>query len=318
MIDDLPALSLPFQRDRSPWARRWVSLDVWRGIAVLAVISGGWGCNQLAERLPTERVWTLLAEHTHRVAWEGCTPWDFLWPTFPFIAGVALAFASDTRRDTQSYLFLGGRVLGKAAWLVLIGLFLAANQAGSTWFELTQPLLQLGLGYAGVFLLWRQALVTQGMVAISVLVCYGCFFHFYPVAVDFDYAQYSTPTTYEPLEGYRAHWNIHSNAAANFDRWFLNLLPRATPYTHSTSGEQTLNFVATAVTMLLGLMAGEWLLRDSTPQKRLGGLFLAGATGLGIGYALHASGICPVVPRLASPSWVLYSGGWLSTRWVSI
>ena len=38
-------------------------------------------------------------------------------------------------------------------------------------------------------------------------------------------------------------------------------------------------------------------------------LCVAGAAGLAVGWGLGALGICPVVKRIWTPSWVLFSGG---------
>ena len=38
-------------------------------------------------------------------------------------------------------------------------------------------------------------------------------------------------------------------------------------------------------------------------------LCVAGAAGLAAGWGLGELGICPVVKRIWTPSWVLYSGG---------
>jgi predicted acyltransferase len=39
-------------------------------------------------------------------------------------------------------------------------------------------------------------------------------------------------------------------------------------------------------------------------------LAIAGVIGLAAGAAIGALGICPVVKRIWTPSWVLFSGGW--------
>ena len=39
-------------------------------------------------------------------------------------------------------------------------------------------------------------------------------------------------------------------------------------------------------------------------------LFAAGAVGLVAGWGLGELGVCPVVKRIWTPSWVLFSGGW--------
>jgi predicted acyltransferase len=56
---------------------------------------------------------------------------------------------------------------------------------------------------------------------------------------------------------------------------------------------------------------GGWLRREDVPAPRkLGALAVAGLAGLGAGWLLDVSGIAPVVKRIWTPSWVLFSGGW--------
>ena len=292
-------------------AARLVSLDVFRGVVMFCLISGGLGLPELAKNLPENTFLQKLALHTEHAAWEGAVFWDFIQPAFMFIVGVSLAFSCERRADTQPYMTMFLHVCLRACLLVLLGIFLRSYGLPQTNFIFTDVLSQIGLGSVFVFLLWRQSFATQAIIAISVLITYWCFFYFFPVDAQFDYAQYQM-ADYQPLEGLRAHWNMHTNAAANFDRWFLNLLPRAAPYTHTAGGYQTLNFVPAAITMLLGLMAGEWLLADHSSHRQVVGLLLAGAVGIGVGYALHTSGLCPIVKRIWTPSWTLYSAGWAS------
>jgi predicted acyltransferase len=291
--------------------QRLVSLDVLRGAVMLCLLSGGLGFQQLAEAFPDNRLLPVLALHTEHVAWSGAVFWDFIQPCFMFAVGVAIAYSSNKRRATQPYAWLLGHQAGRALLLIALGIFLRSNGREQTNFVFTDVLTQIGLGSLFVFLLWRQSPVTQGVVAFSVLVSYWCFFYFYPLDPAFDYSQFGL-TNYQPLEGIAGHWNIHNNAAAKFDRWFLNLLPQVAgqPYVFSPGGYQTLNFVPAAVTMLFGLMAGEWLLEDRSTQQSVLGLFILGALGIAVGYLLHTSGLCPLVKRLWTPSWTLYSAGW--------
>jgi predicted acyltransferase len=60
--------------------------------------------------------------------------------------------------------------------------------------------------------------------------------------------------------------------------------------------------------MILGLMAGRWL-RAAAPAIPFKKLLLAGVGGLAAGLLLHAAGICPIVKRIWTPSWTLFSGG---------
>jgi heparan-alpha-glucosaminide N-acetyltransferase len=67
-----------------------------------------------------------------------------------------------------------------------------------------------------------------------------------------------------------------------------------------------LNFIPTISTMILGLFAGTWLKQATGATRQL---LIAGATCLAIALALHFGGICPIVKRLWTPSWVFLSGG---------
>jgi predicted acyltransferase len=69
--------------------------------------------------------------------------------------------------------------------------------------------------------------------------------------------------------------------------------------------------------MILGLIAGRWL-RESAKQSRF---WIAGAAAIAAGLLLHVTGLCPIVKRIWTPSWVLFSGGicfWLTSafHWV--
>jgi len=60
--------------------------------------------------------------------------------------------------------------------------------------------------------------------------------------------------------------------------------------------------------MILGLVAGRWL-RQAAPQVPLKRLLLAGVIGVAAGLLLHFAHICPVVKRIWTPAWTLFSGG---------
>jgi predicted acyltransferase len=62
--------------------------------------------------------------------------------------------------------------------------------------------------------------------------------------------------------------------------------------------------------MILGLIAGETLRRDAPSAEKVRWLAVAGLIGLASGWLLDALGICPVVKRIWTPAWTLFSGGW--------
>ena len=71
--------------------------------------------------------------------------------------------------------------------------------------------------------------------------------------------------------GFFAHWNKNRNAAAAFDRWFLNLFPRpdGKPFVVNEGGYATLNFVPSIATMIFGVLAGELLRSSRTAADKL-------------------------------------------------
>jgi predicted acyltransferase len=145
-----------------------------------------------------------------------------------------------------------------------------------------------------------------------VLLGYWAAWALYPLpAAGFDYPSVGVPADWEHhATGFAAHWNKNSNLGAAFDQWFLNLFPRSSPFVANGGGYLTLSFIPTLATMILGLVAGSWLQKPLTDQQRMQRLVIAGLAGLGLGALLHVSGVCPVVKRVWTPTWVLFSGGW--------
>lgn len=89
------------------------------------------------------------------------------------------------------------------------------------------------------------------------------------------------------------------------------LVTRPEPYVFNAGGYQTLNFIPSFVTMLLGLMAGELIRRENASvRKKFLLLVIFGLLLLGLGYGWHAYGGCPLVKRIWTPSWTLFSTGW--------
>jgi len=95
------------------------------------------------------------------------------------------------------------------------------------------------------------------------------------------------------------------------DRRFLNLdlFHRAKPYVSNPGGYLTLSFIPTLGTMILGLIAGTWLKSTRSSGQKLALLFAAGLILMLLGLNVHLYGFCPIVKRIWTPSWTLFSGG---------
>jgi predicted acyltransferase len=292
---------------------RLIGLDAYRGLVMLAMASSGFAFAKVARQFPDSPTWQTLGYQFEHVPWRGCSFWDLIQPSFMFMVGVALPFSYATRRaQGQSW----GRMFGHALWrsllLVALGVFLSSASGKQTNFVFTNVLSQIGLGYMVIFLLLGRSARFQMATALAILAGYWLLFAAYPLpSTGLDRKALGVPDDWPALQGFFAHWDKNTNVAAAFDLWFLNLFPRPSgdPFRFNEGGYATLNFVPSIATMLFGLMAGE-LLRGGRPAvAKLRTLALAGAGCLLAGTILDAT-VCPVVKRIWTPSWTIYSTGW--------
>ena len=67
-----------------------------------------------------------------------------------------------------------------------------------------------------------------------------------------------------------------------------------------------------AVMLAAGTLIGEWSALSLTGRSFAALVYLtvAGIATMSVGIVLGVLGICPVVKRIWTPSWTLYSGGW--------
>ncbi len=297
----------------SPSTTRLTSIDVYRGFVMFLMMAEVLHLRTVASAHPGKWYWAFLARHQSHVEWIGCTLHDLIQPSFSFLVGVALPFslASRTARGQSTF-----RLTLHAAWrallLVLLGVFLRSLGRKQTYYTFEDTLSQIGLGYFFLFLLGLRPTRDQWIALGLILVGYWAAFAAYPrPASDFDVnAVISKKDQSTVMSGFAAHWNKNTNLAWAFDRYFLNLFPREKPFVANDGGYATLSFIPTLATMILGLIAGGVLRSPRTAASKIGWLVVAGVLSLGVGYGLGGLGICPVVKRIWTPSWVLFSGGW--------
>jgi predicted acyltransferase len=86
------------------------------------------------------------------------------------------------------------------------------------------------------------------------------------------------------------------------------VLPRPSRFLFNGGGYLTLSFIPTLGTMLMGLAAGRWF-QESTPRIPIGRFMVAAVAFCAAGLLLHFTGICPIVKRIWTPAWTLWSGG---------
>ncbi|MDC0314246.1 DUF5009 domain-containing protein [Verrucomicrobiales bacterium] len=275
------------ETEKSP---RLLSLDAYRGLVMFALATGGLGLAKVAGRLPDNEFLQFLKFHVSHPEWNsqfkmvGFALWDMIQPAFMFMVGVSMPYSYEKRQKL-------GHSFGKQlshAWirailLILLGVFLQSRGKSETFWIFTNVLSQIGLGYGFLFFLVGKAVRTQVIVGLVILV--GYFLLMLPRGFE---NGYSMPQL--------------------FDLWFLNLFPRAKVFEgHSYA---TLNFVPAFVTMLMGLMCGQLLKNDNfSAMEKLRRLASAGAVCLVAG--LLFATVCPIVKKLWTPSWTLFSGAYV-------
>lgn len=284
-------------------AERLLSLDAYRGAIMLLMVSGGLGIVQMGEQFP-DTVWARISPLLKHVPWTGGVPWDMIQPAFMFMVGVAMPFSYAKRMERgESGWQLFFHALGRALVLVLLGVLCSSGTKDVTNWTFTNVLSQIGLGYVFLFFMWRTGTWGQLLGSLAILGGYWAWFAHSPLPPP-------ATTTYPEgvFEGFFAHWNMNANVASTFDQWFLNRFPRLEPFVASEGGYQTLNFIPSIVTMCMGLMAGRFLQSERTHAVKVVGLIGVGAavTVLGI---IASDQLCPIVKRIWTPSWVLFSGG---------
>lgn len=280
---------------------------------MLFMASGGFGLAQVAKRFPDVPAWQWTAYNLSHVPWVGGGAWDFIQPAFMLMVGVAVPFSLARRiREGQTLARRLVHAAFRAGILVALGVFLASNGKKQPDFVFVNVLAQIGLGYVFLIALAGQGQARQWAAITAIAVTTWLAFVLFPRPLPVgDLLDLGITPELAPkvvLPGSFSPWSMNMNVFAAWDRWFLNLFPRESPFVFNAGGYQTLNFIPSVITMILGLMAGEALRQAGTPEKKLLWLLRTGAVCVGVGLVLGAT-LCPLVKRIWTPSWAIYSGG---------
>jgi len=291
---------------------RIASVDAYRGFVMLLMMAEVLNFRHVSESLPNSGFWRFLFHHQDHVAWVGCSLHDMIQPSFSFLVGVALPYSMASRINKggtfKSMLLAAMR---RSLILILLGIFLRSLHSDQTNFTFEDTLTQIGLGYTFLFLLGYQGTKARVASLIVLLVAYWAAFALYPLpGPDFNYAAAGAdPNWQHNLHGFAAHWNMNTNFAWNFDRWFLNLFPRESPFLFNGGGYSTLSFIPTLGTMILGLLAGSELKSGSAASKKIRYFLTVGVAIIVMALIIHLVGLNPIVKRIWTPAWTLFSGG---------
>jgi heparan-alpha-glucosaminide N-acetyltransferase len=310
-------------------AVRNVGVDAYRGLVMLLMMAEVLQLSRVSASYTSSLFWKILAFNQTHVEWFGCSLHDTIQPGFSFLVGVALPYSIASRMAKGArFAELFWHALWRSFVLVVLGVFLRSMDHSMTYFTFEDTLSQIGFGYPFLFLLGYYSSKVQSLkwvwVALgSILLAYWLAWALYPAApANFNWQSVGVSpawNTQHNYTGFAAHWNKNYNFGNRFDQWFLNLFPREHPFVYNEGGYLTLSFIPTLGTMILGLIAGRWLResgRTESPRKLpmkskvpMNKFLIAGVSGIVLGLALHYSHIAPVVKRIWTPSWTIFSGG---------
>lgn len=266
---------------------RLKSLDAYRGFVLLVLaFEGG------LAHLRYDPTWGWLAEQFEHRAWEGCSFWDLVQPSFLFVVGVAMAYSVRRRTETgQTWGEQFLHVVNRSLILIALGIFLDSYRTGELVLSFVLVLQQIAIAQLLAFFFVRGKAWVQVAAAVAVLGLHTCIY-----------------VAYGQTHGTEA-WSRGMNAGAALDR-ILHL-----PYfvANGTTGnypegQTTLNALSSTATILFGVLAGKLLQSGHGDAKKALVLLLCGLAGLGLGTSLAP--LVPIVKPIWTASFTLFAGGW--------
>src|ERR1700727_2930954 len=238
-------------------ARRWVSLDVARGITIAFMIlvnnggSGKYSYSQLEHR-----------------AWNGWTLTDLVFPSFLFIAGISIVFSNDScmaRGESKTTLRL--HVLKRAVILFLLGLVVNGFplfHLGTLRIYGVLQRIAICFLLASLLYLWNSRAWIAASTAVVALLGYWILMRWVPIP-GIGVATHSVPLL-----------DPNQNWVAYLDRKLLY----GRLYEGVRDPEGLLSNIPAMGTILFGVLTGIWLRRPTSASTKALGFLGASISGV--------------------------------------
>lgn len=265
---------------------RLISLDVFRGIAIAAMIL-----------VNNPGSWNSMYPVLQHAKWHGLTPTDLVFPSFLFIVGVAIAFSLSKyvkenrppEKPVPPSLYV--RILRRCLLLFLLGLLMNGfpNYDLET-IRIMGVLQRISVAY-GLAAIAVLHLSRRWLWGISILILLG----------------YWAAMTLIPVPGYGAgDLSPEGNFAAFLDRIILGAdhLWRGGPY----DPEGLFSTLPATITVLAGYFTGDWLKTQPRKPRTALNLLIFGLISLVVGYLWNP--LFPINKALWTSSYVVVTAGW--------
>jgi predicted acyltransferase len=229
-----------------------------------------------------------LLEHS---AWNGCTLADLVFPFFIFIVGVSLVFALSKRIEQGASMHsLIGTVLKRSLIIIGLGIFMNAvpYHLNFETLRVYGVLQRIAICYCFAALLFLTTRIrTQALIAAGLMIGYWIIM------------------TCVPVPGFGVDDLTQAgNLAGYIDRLVFT---SAHLYENIFDPEGILSTLPAMSTALLGNLIGAWLLSQTTQQKKMFVMVVAGILGLIVGWVWGVW--FPINKNLWSSSFVLWTAG---------
>ena len=259
-------------------AQRFLPLDAFRGLIMILLVSDGLGFRALVE---DPRYHAIAVQFDH-VPWIGAVFYDLIAPAFLFMVGMSMLFSLG-RRSQQGATFRQNlrHVTMRCLRLMLLSQILISIEANRLHFQMHNILTHIAVAYLLCYLIMQLRFSWQVASAIALLAVHSSLFFLFP--------------------GPDGAFTKTGNIGAVIDRTLMG-------YNYE-SWTTNLNVISTTVTALFGVWAGN-LLRSARPraaQLKILAIAMAGAFASG----LALSPWIPIIRRIWTASFALYSAGWV-------
>lgn len=259
---------------------RLVSLDFYRGLTMILLISNGFGIYRAFRDHPTLGGFAHQFEH---VPWVGCALWDLIQPAFTFMVGMALPLAW-ARREAEGA--TRGEIFRHVLWralmlLVLSNVLMNWTGNGPVRLQFINVLAQIAFAYVLCAAIYQFRFWTQVAMAAALMVLHHGLFYLWP--------------------GPEGPFSPDGNIGQVMDKAVLG---------YNYSGRYTtLNFLGNAITVLFGVWAGMLMRENKSHGERMKILAGCAAGCFALGMALAPW--IPMVKRLWLGSFTFVSTCWV-------
>ncbi len=267
--------------------KRLISLDVMRGAIMILLAGESAGLYRAASNFELQGLMGMLVGQFFHHPWHGFRFWDMVQPAFMYIAGVALyiSYDSKTRKGItwkQNY----KHILIRCLKLFLLGVALHCVFKGKLVWELWNVLTQLAVTTVIAYLIIRSSYLTQLAWSFGLLLLAELLYR------------------YMHIPGYDQPFVKDQNFGSWFDMLVMGKL-------NPGGGWVAINVITTAAHTIWGSLTGKLISSHLKEKNKMRIMIIAGLSAVALGFSLDAFGVTPIIKRIATSSFVLYSGGWV-------